>query len=190
VYKYELTDDDIYQYNIGYSPRIERTIFPIYEDGKLIAWQGRDIYYQRNKSLYLSGKLERSPLKYYTEYNNKYYKNNNIKLYFKIYKNKIKYNKNIIYNNNIILVEDIISCIKLYNKFGCDVVAMLNSTVHDKLIQDLKLTSYNKVYLWLDWDARIKSIKASAKLQALGVPAACVQTIRDPKAIPYKDLKL
>jgi hypothetical protein len=186
LYKYELTDDDIYEYNIGYSARLDRVIIPIYDNDKLIAWQGRDINYTRNKELHKRGILNKSPLKYYMEYNK--YTNNNNKLYFKLnYKHNLN-NSNIF--KYIILVEDILSCIKLYNKFGYNCVALLNSTVHDKLIKDLALLTYNKVYLWLDWDKQIESIKYVHKLRSAGVNAISVRTIRDPKAIPYKEIKL
>jgi hypothetical protein len=133
IYKYELDDDDIYNYNIGYSSKLERVIIPIYNNTELIAWQGRDIYYNKNKELFKNNKLDKIPLKYYTEYNK--YKYNNNKIYFKIL-NNIKY-------NILILVEDIISGIKVYNKFkniGAGVITLLNSTIHDKLVQDLNLT--------------------------------------------------
>jgi hypothetical protein len=184
IYKYELDDDDIYKYNIGYSYKLERVILPIYNNTELMAWQGRDIYYKRNKELFKEGKIKRSPLKYYTEYNK--FKYNNNKIYFKLYNNNNIYNK-------IIIVEDILSCIKLYNKYNkinYNVVALLNSTIHDKLIPDLELNKYKRVYIWLDWDARVKSIKASRKLQTLGINTRSIRTKLDPKAIPYKELVL
>jgi hypothetical protein len=181
VYKYELDDNDISTYNIGYSYKLERVILPIYNNTELMAWQGRDIYYKRNKELFKQGKIKRSPLKYYTEYNK--YKYNNNKIYFKL--NNILNKK-----DKLIIVEDILSCIKLYNKFNYNVIALLNSTIHDKLVQDLELNKYKQVYLWLDWDARVKSIKASRKLQALGINTRSIRTELDPKAIPYKEIVL
>jgi len=88
IYQYELTDTDIFKYNIGYAHGLQRVVIPIYDvirmkngaDGfKLVGWQGRDVFYDRNKALFKKGILKKNPMKYYTEisskiigYNNKY----------------------------------------------------------------------------------------------------------------------
>jgi hypothetical protein len=185
LYQYELNDADIFTYNIGYSHKLERVIIPVYENNKLIAWQGRDIYYRRNKELFKKGILKKPPLKYYTEYNpySSVYNNNinNTKLYYNIY------NKN---SNNLIIVEDILSAIKVFNKFKYNVKALLNSTLTDNSIQTLNLHKYDTTYLWIDYDMRIKSLKYSRKVQSLGHKCKSIRTILDPKAVPYKEMIL
>ena len=173
-YRYELTDDDMDTHYIGYSPKLERVICPIYSpEDKLLGWQGRDIFYTRNKELYSKNKIKKQPLKYYTEYNNKL-----SKIYFKIY------NNNNIYKN-IIIVEDILSCIKVYNKYKYNSVALLNSNLNTSVINDLDLRSYSSVLIWLDPDAHLKSMKGAVRWQQLGVNAVSVRTDGDPKEIPY-----
>jgi hypothetical protein len=203
IYKYELSNRDIWEYNIGYSKQLERVIIPIYEKNKdnlykLIAWQGRDVFYDKNVKLYETGKLKRKPLKYYTEYLKEINYNN--KLYFKIINNKNnklinkiinKYNNKLYINKyyKIILVEDILSAIKVYNKYKYNTVALLNSSVHDGLVKDLELYKYKHVILWLDYDARIKAMKYVLKLKQLGIPARTHVTTCDPKAVPYMQMK-
>ncbi len=171
-YRYELDSDDFDDYYIGYSKKLERAIIPIYEDDKLIAWQGRDIYYNRNTLLYNKGIIKKKPLKYYTEYNGK------TKLYFKI-------------NNNsqyIVLVEDMLSAIKVSKHYKYNVVGLLNSTLHNGLITDLKLRKYDRVFVWLDPDAHLKAVQGCLRWQSMGVNTRCIRTIVDPKEVSYSNL--
>lgn len=188
LYQYELDDDDIFNFNIGYAPRLEQVVIPIYNDAdKLIGWQGRNIFHQRNTELYKKGLLKHKPVKYYTEYNNIY----NIKLYYNINKYNIYNINNININNNkIIIVEDIISAIKVFNKFKYNTTALLNSTLTNNTITDLNLRTYQDVYVWLDPDAHIKATKASLKWSQHGVNAHVIRSDGDPKEIPYKEMKL
>lgn len=178
LFKYELTLNDAETYNIGYSKKLERVVIPIYNsDCKLIAWQGRDIYYAQNKKLYESGIVKKKPLKYYTEYNSQ--ANDNKKLFYKIMQKESKV---------LVLVEDILSAIKVANKSKYSVVALLNSTLYNKLIETLNLHSYEKVYIWLDPDKRIESLQGSLRWNRLGVITKHIWTNYDPKEIPYAKL--
>jgi len=189
IYQYELNDDDIFKYNIGYAHKLQRVVIPIYDiirlasgdtGYKLIGWQGRDIYYKHNKELYNNNIIKYQPIKYYTEITSK--SNNN--QYQLINKNKIYYKIISKYNNNkiIYIVEDILSCIKVYNKYKKDTIALLNSTISDKLITTLR------DYKHVDWDARIRAIKASRRCQDQGITTSTIRTKKDPKAIPYKKM--
>ena len=42
-YQYELDDTDIARYRIGWSDSLQRIILPVYEEGKLVWWQGRSL---------------------------------------------------------------------------------------------------------------------------------------------------
>ena len=169
---YELNDEDFDNYYIVYSPRLERLIFPIYKNNKLIAWQGRDVFYKRNLQLFDKGYIKKKPLKYYTE---------------AIAGNKLFYtiDSNI---NKLILVEDIVSAIKVFNKYKYKTIALLNSTMHDSLVPELNLTSYDEVFVWLDPDKAMYSLKGCLKWKAKGVNAKCIRTPKDPKEIQYKDM--
>ncbi len=201
IYQYELDDDDIYKFNIGYSSRIQRVVVPIYDvitlknglsGWKLIGWQGRDVFYARNLELFNRGLLKHRPIRYYTEANSKLIQSqlkNNIninliskstnKLYYQIISKSIKH-------NTIIIVEDILSSIKVYNKYKVDVLGLLNSTITNDLM--IKLKCYKQVVIWLDFDARVKSIKASHRLQSQGICATTIRTTLDPKAVPYLEM--
>ena len=194
LYQYELTDTDIYTYNIGYAYRLQRVIIPIYDTirlgsgdkgYKLIGWQGRDVFYNRNQQLYTKGILKRPPMRYYIEVDSNKYNNNNIKIkynnkiYYKIISKSIKKDK-------LIIVEDILSCIKCYNKYKVDVIALLNSTISNQLIT--MLHGYSKVFIWLDFDARVKAIKTSHQCQNQGINTTTIRTKEDPKSVPYKDM--
>ena len=176
LYQYELDDEDFDKYYISYSPKLERIIYPIYDNTKLIAWQGRDIYYNRNLELFNKGFLKRKPLKYYTEY---YNSNNNIILYYKLLNNN---------NNKIILVEDIISAIKLYNHYNYNIIALLNSTLHNRLITDLSLRDYKEVIIWLDPDKKIDSIQGVLRWVTMGISTKTHTTTTDPKDVYYTNM--
>lgn len=172
LYQYELNEDDFFEYNIGYSPKLERIIIPFYYDNKLVGWQGRDAYASRNKLLYEKGVIKNKPLKWYTEYNNK-----EIKLYYKLINTNI---------NNIFIVEDTISAIKVYNKYKYPTIALLNSTLNTSLIDDLNLRNYKTVHIWLDPDAHVKAMQGALRWRSLGINARSIRTGGDPKAIPYE----
>lgn len=176
VYRYELDDNDMATWKMGYSPKLERLIIPIYKGGILQAWEGKDIYYKRNKQLYEMGHLKRPPMKVYTE---------------AIRGHKPKF---FIYEfgcNEIVLVEDIFSAIKCWNKFKINSVALLNATLQNKLIEELKLRDYKNVYIWLDPDKRVESIQGGLRWNQLGVNTkAIVDYNCDPKQVPYNKMRL
>lgn len=60
LYKYQLTDEDIVSYNLGYSPGWRRVIIPVYRGGKCVFWQGRRI--EGNGPKYISVKGEHKPI--------------------------------------------------------------------------------------------------------------------------------
>jgi hypothetical protein len=88
----------------------------------------------------------------------------------------------------IILVEDIISAIKVNNHYKCHVVALLNSTLNNSLIEELELRKYDTTYIWLDPDAHLKSIQGALRWQSMGVNAKCLRTKGDPKDQPYTSM--
>lgn len=185
LYQYEIDEDDFFDFNIGYSPKLERLIFPFYKDDKLIAWQGRNVQtFNKNTNMYKSNK---DILKWYTEYKDK-----TNTLYFKISKSEISLNKNKISSHwdNLILVEDLVSAIKVWRHYLCDTVAILNSTLRHKHIIDLNMRNYNHVYLWLDPDAYIKALQASHRFRSEGLSCSVVKSSTDPKEVPYNDMPI
>lgn len=202
LYQYELNDDDMYKRYIGWTYRLQRVVFPIYYTysnssfTSLMAWQGRDVFYDRNTKLYNKGVLKNPPLRYYTEIetklifpNNRSIKDRSLKYNNNQYNNiyywlKANYKKKA---NYLIIVEDIISAIKCHNQYGhCDVIALLRSNLSTDFTK--MFSGFNKIFIWLDWDARVKSIKTSRKLQSIGFNTSTIRTKEDPKAVPYKKM--
>ena len=185
LYKYEISNNDIYKFNIGYSDKYKKVIIPIYnvirlQSGnigyEMVGWQGRDIFYNENCKLFENGVLKNPPQRYYTIVN----KNKKERVLYKIINNKLT-----IYN--IYIVEDILSCIKVYNHFKQDTIALLNSTLTKDLMQ--KLYQYKNVYIWLDYDKQIYSLQTTHKFRAQGINCHSIITKDDPKAIPYTQIK-
>ena len=178
LYKYEMDDTEFYEYNMCYSAKMERIVIPIYSnDCSLLAWQGRDVYYKRNVQLYEQGRLDKKPLKWYTEYNKKVL--NDAHLFFKLTND----------SSTIFIVEDVISAIKVFKKFNTNVVALLNSTLHDRLINELNLFSYKQVLIWLDPDARIKALQGALRWKRKGVSCKTLDSSVDPKEVYYNDME-
>jgi hypothetical protein len=171
LYKYEIDDNDIVEYNIGYSQKCVAIIYPIYEEV--------------NGKYELLGYQERHKYGNFTGYSdgfNKYKMVFNRYIVNKYYNNKIYYNIKKINNNKIILVEDILSAIKVHKATGQDVIALLNTSVTADLIP--LVSGYDKAYLWLDYDQRTKVMKKVLYLQGWGIDAKAIVTEQDPKAIP------
>lgn len=203
LYQHELNDDDMFKHNIGWTFRLQRVVFPIYQEEyrvgqfvSLIGWQGRDVFYDRNCELFKRGLLKHQPLKYYTEINTQIYQNKSINDKSLKYNNN-KYNTIYYYIkrtidtkiSTLIIVEDILSAIKCSNKYpDCNIIALLKSDLSEDFIRHFGY--YQQIYVWLDWDARIKSIKISKLLQSKGYDVNTVRTLKDPKAVPYKEMPI
>ena len=108
--KYSITDEEIVKYNIGYSPHYKRVIFPVYQDCKLVYWQGRtlDEVTKRNPKWLNIKEQGRANIYFYAGYT----------------------------RDSIVLVEDIISAIKVGRVIKS--IALLGSYIPDSLILTLK----------------------------------------------------
>ena len=83
------------------------------------------------------------------------------------------------------IVEDILSSIKCYNKCRYDTLALLNSTITNELMNQIK--HYKQIFVWLDPDAHIKALKFMFQMKSRGINATTIRTNKDPKDIPYND---
>lgn len=154
LYKYQITDEEIRQFRFGWSQRLKRLILPVYRDDQLVYYQGRTF----------------DPI---TKINPKYL---NIRqsgaknVYFLCSSSNI-------HNNSIVMVEDILSAIKVGRQFNS--IALLGSYLPDSMLPVFK--KYNKVFIWLDADKYKESIKMMQKLGARGTPTRVISTPKDPK---------
>jgi len=167
LYQYGITDKEMSDNNMGYSQYYNRLIMPVYWNGDLVYWQGRNL-----------GEITRENPKYY-----------NVKefgradLYFFVRTGGLGL-KSFFRTDSVIVVEDIISAIKVgrYN----DTVSLLSAHVTDDLIIRLSKV-YGKIMLWLDPDKRIEMMKWVQRYKGLGYDIGYVRSSRDPKY--YNQLK-
>jgi hypothetical protein len=169
LWGYEIDPNDIIDHGMGYSERYDRLIIPVYHTGlygnvpakfHMIAWSGR--YFGKDKTL---GKWHTV-----REYGRKY-------IYFSL----------AVPNQPIlVVVEDIISAIKMFNA-GYNAVAVMTTYVPNELYLGLK--PYD-VKVWLDPDALVKSLKVTQRFNAVGVKARHIAyPDGDPKDCPLADVQ-
>jgi hypothetical protein len=173
IYQYELDDTDIVHYNIGYSALNDAIIFPI--------------YYNINSKYELVAYLMRFKYSNSFNYNTKYKlitkKDYNNRIYYYI-NNKLNNKLN---NKKLIITEDIISAIKVNKVTKCDTLALLTTSITHQIMA--YLGQYDTVYIWLDYDQRIKVLNKISFLKSWGINAKAIKTIKDPKAVPMKKIK-
>ena len=166
--KYGITAEEAHAYNFGYSYFYDRLIMPVYDsrshrERKLIYWQGRNLgKATAEKPKYINAKQER------------------LDIFFRVGEEGIEAKK-----SKIVLVEDIISAIKVGRQHPC--IALLTTSMPNEFIQSL--SSYDEVILWLDYDKKAKMIRDVLKFQSFGIKARRVLTVKDPKAYSDEEIK-
>jgi len=163
LYQYELDDNDLCTYNIGFSNKLQRVIMPIYRGHSLIGWIGRDIHYKKG----YKGQ------KYHNEFQGG---------------GRVYFTTDVDIPNSVVrvYVEDIVSAIKVRKATGYTCVALLNTSVGDSTIRHLMEGHVN--YLWLDDDARIKALRQVFKYKQQGINITSVRTHVDPKQVSLQDI--
>jgi len=163
LYKYGITDQDIKRYRFGFSEWYDRLIMPVFNDGKLVYWQGRNL-----------GKSTKDSPKYTNV------KSNRSSVYFQLLTYPGK---------PVVLVEDILSAIRV-NNAGYNSVALLGTNIGTYLVKELQQLRPTLVLVWLDPDKRLDCVKYACRLTALGVPTQPVITCdRDPKEYSQQEIK-
>ena len=160
LWQYGITGNTIPKYQIGWSPMWQRLIIPIYEYGnfgkeltyKLVGWVGRNTKYKKG---------DKYP-----------------KWLTRTKKNKRRFFTAPGYPDIVVLVEDVVSAIKVNLATGNTVIALLNTKVSDDLMRWLR----GKVsYLWLDGNMLAESVKTVSRMRDLGLNAKHIYTTKDPK---------
>jgi len=160
VKQYELTKEDLYKHSVLWSESTQRLLFPIFGDGHLIAFQGRDFSFHMDKP--------------------KWFGRGNLKDTFNILGT----------GNKLVLTEDIISAIKVSKCgvmampiYGCVIGRERFKRLY-KLID-----SNTEVLIWLDPDKRTEATKEAKLGQLCGINTRTVFSDKDPKEHSFVSIK-
>jgi len=162
--QYQLTRLDTNRNHVMWSDKWSRLIFPYFNEVELLAWQGRYIPCGKNQ-VNINGK---APAKWFSQG----------KIHEIIHPIKVVARK-------AILVEDIVSAIKLSNHTGA--IPLFGSSLSTQQILRLR-TFVNEVWLWLDPDMRNKSVKFAHVCNLLGLTAHVIFSDKDPKEHDHTDI--
>lgn len=164
--KYDLSEEEIVLSRFGWSPSLERMIMPVYKDGVLIYWQGRNLgeiteTNPKYKNVYLRGSRDVFSM-------------------FSCCAGDCSDN-----GRTIVLVEAIISAVKLSRHV--DTIALLGSYIPASILHELK--GYDTVIIWLDPDKKAAILTESVRWQMLtGKPVKAMLTDKKPKQYNDKEL--
>lgn len=154
--KYKLTMKEMIDNKVVWSDRMKLMIFMYAKHGILLGWQGR--YF---------GDDPKKP---------KWWSKGDLK----------KINHIIGNGDTLVLVEDIVSAIKVARLTACKPMFGSHVDVGDML----KIgKDYHNVILWHDYDKRKESHKYSTKLNSLGIKTRVVTTRLDPKDLSTEDIE-
>lgn len=164
LYKYELDDSDLCEYNIGFSNKSQLVVIPIYNfiSSELIGYVGRNINHKYNKLP-----------KYLNRYKQHY------RVYYFI-------ERALVAPRKLVIVEDIISAIKVHKATGFACIALLNTSVGENTITGIMKDYQN--YLWLDDDARIKGLTQIMRLKQHGYLINQIHSSCDPKELSIHEI--
>jgi hypothetical protein len=173
LWQYNIKERELWQFNIGWSEGYHRVIIPIYDYGsydgttekKLVGWVGREVECESKEE-----RKAKKIAKYLTR--------------------KSKATKRVYWStpaiknrNNVVIVEDIVSAIKIHKSTGMETIALLNSHVGDDL---LRKCQGKRVHIWLDGNMLAKSVGYTTRFRQFGLEASHVHTPKDPKT--YNEL--
>jgi hypothetical protein len=159
---YEILRTDLLNQNVLWSEQEQRLIFPVYGDGFLIAYQGRD--FSLNKE-------EKRP---------KWFGRGNLKDTFNILGK----------GTTLVLTEDIVSAIKVA-KCGVQAMPLYGSFVGVERFKRLyKLFGKTvDVFVWLDPDKRNESLAEYRRGCLMGLRCNVLFSDKDPKEHNYDEIK-
>jgi len=90
--------------------------------------------------------------------------------------------------DHVVLTEDVLSSIKCVSATSVDAMPLLGSHLQSSKMRALKRL-YKRVDVFLDEDKYKEAVKISNKLRLLGIESKTYLDTRDPKHIPYDELK-
>lgn len=164
LYKYGVSSEDVNEFGLGWSGKMQRFIIPVYKNAELVGWQGR--YY---------GEDVGQP-KYITKYQDK----SNLFSYIP------KEN-----NSHLVVVEDMISGIRV-RKYANTLVLMGNSMSDEALTKAMKNKTALVFLDYDNKDVVMKSFIIKERLQSVGIDAKIHHQFSsplDPKEMSDSELK-
>lgn len=161
--QYQLARRDLIPHNLLWSDSWSRLIFPYFNDTGLIAWQGRyiqcgDVQHE-----------DKTPAKWFSQG----------AIHEIVHPIKVT-------NRSAILVEDIVSAIKVSRFAGT--IPIFGSTVSTKQLLRLRQL-VDSVTFWLDPDMRAKSVKMAHNARLFGLNASVIFSEHDPKEESYATIE-
>jgi hypothetical protein len=175
--KYDITVEQLLQNNIYYSAARDQLIFGFEADGKLLAYQARNLTaVSKARRYYTCGDVNELLPIYHCRYPV----------------------PGTIHSRRLVLVEDCLSAIKVSylgadstdkQPLGCDSMPLLGSGISRAKLSRLR-PFYDVLDVFLDPDMWHKSLNIVHQAQLLGFKARPVQADCDPKELSYTDLKV
>lgn len=162
--QYELTDIDIKRNICMWSESESRLIFPYFSPTGLIAWQGR--YFGNNAVGYRGSK--KIPKWYSTGKIHEFVHPLNVR------------------HRLAVLVEDIVSAIKLSNIIGA--IPLFGSQISKTQLLRIRLLC-DRLLVWLDKDKQKEAVKIANRLSTFGIKSQVIITDKDPKEVPLLEIK-
>lgn len=154
--EYHFTFKDIIENKILWSEKYKWLIFPIENNGNTYGFQARNFNPDK-------------PYKWFS----KFAKQDFVKIY----------NPNNKPLEKLVLVEDIISAIRVSKILPC--APLFGSLISDTYLLNIKRLGINSIIIWLDHDKQLEGLKYSQRARILGISSKCLTTILDPKC--YSD---
>lgn len=154
-----LDGHDITLNTILWSEHWQRLIFPILVNDDLLAWQGRYFGTEKKAKWITKGKIDEIV---YTVGNPK--------------------------ASTLVLVEDIISAIKVGHLPDCCVMPLFGSHISTKRLLTIRRFYDMEVVIWLDHDKMIESVKYCKSARDLGLKARTVISDKDPKKYSEQEI--
>ena len=163
--KYDLSQKELFENNVVWSESRQLLLFPLFDDKHFLwGYQGR--YF---------GKDEKHP---------KWTSKGNYKNLGRVYHPLLTTSK----DSSIILVEDIISCIKISRQYNC--CCLFGSNIdYNKYISIYNNNKTDGFIIWLDKDKMKESYLFSKKFNDLGIPCSVISTELDPKMYSNEEIR-
>lgn len=168
--KYSIDETLVLKYTVQFSRVYDRIIFPIRKEdsGIIIGWAGR-CYHDLSKEERIINKRP----KWLTRKINPA-------------DDRIFWSKFNPYSKGIVLVEDIISAIRVHEVTNVSTIALLTTSLPDTLLPRFRGKT---VVLWLDGDMQGKMFQYVRRLNTLGIKGKMIYSKADPKLLPVDDIK-
>jgi hypothetical protein len=169
-----LDKPELLTYGFKWSPSYERVIIPIYEYAevsnrvatKLIGWVGREVDC-RNKEERKTKGVPKYLTRKSSEYEHIFFHAPNFK------------------SDKYVIVEDILSAIRVSDALHCNAIALLTTFFPKRLMLKLRKMS---IVVWLDNDQRDTMLKYQAQMSQFKIASRVIISAKDPKK--YNDLAI